>query len=63
MPSPGVGAREVEFREVINAARCLVRSGGGRRMLLIHLARGRRSMAGFGNWRGAFCSRPSTTWR
>lgn len=43
MPEPGRMGRpwEVEFREVINAVRYLVRSGCGWRMLLIH----------FGHWR------------
>src|ERR1700721_1308202 len=38
MPKPGRRGRprEVEFREVINAVRYLVRSGGGWRMLPIH---------------------------
>ena len=38
MPKPGRRGRprEVDFREVINAVRYLVRSGGGRRMLPIH---------------------------
>jgi transposase len=38
MPKPGRRGRprEVDFREVINAVRYLVRSGGGWRMLPIH---------------------------
>ena len=38
MPKPGRRGRprEVEFREVINAVRYLVRSGGGWRMLPVH---------------------------
>ena len=46
MPKPGRRGRprEVEFREVINAVRYLVRSGGGWRMLPIH----------FGHWRTAY---------
>lgn len=46
MPSPGRRGRprEVEFREVINAVRYLVRLGGGRRMLPIH----------FGHWRTVY---------
>src|SRR5215207_3241076 len=43
MPKPGRRGRprEVEFREVINAVRYLVRSGCGWRMLPVH----------FGHWR------------
>ncbi len=43
MPEPGRRGRprEVEFREVINAVRYLVRSGCGWRMLPVH----------FGHWR------------
>src|SRR3954466_10476462 len=43
MPQPGGRGRprEVEFREVINAVRYLVRSGCGWRMLPVH----------FGHWR------------
>ena len=65
MPKPGRRGRprEVEFREVINAVRYLVRSGCGWRMLPNHFGPGRRSTAGSASWRGAFCSRPSTTWR
>lgn len=46
MPAPGRRGRprEVEFREVINAVRYLVRSGGGWRMLPIH----------FGHWRTVY---------
>jgi hypothetical protein len=38
MPKPGRRGlpREVDFREVINTVRYLVRSGGGWRMLPIH---------------------------
>lgn len=43
MPKPG-RPREVEFREVINAVRYLVRSGCGWRMLPIH----------FGHWRTVY---------
>src|SRR5688572_30235519 len=45
MPKPGRCGRprEVEFREVINAVRYLVRSGCGWRMLLVH----------FGPWQTA----------
>ena len=66
MPKPGRRGRprEVEFREVINAVRYLVRSGCGWRMLPVHfgpLADGLRLVPA--SWRGASCSRPSTTWR
>jgi transposase len=46
MPVPGRRGRprEVEFREVINAVRCLVRSGCGWRMLPVH----------FGHWRTVY---------
>lgn len=46
MPGPGRRGRprEVEFREVINAVRYLVRSGCGWRMLPIH----------FGHWRTVY---------
>src|SRR6478735_8403907 len=46
MPKPGRRGRprEVEFREVINAVRYLVRSGCGWRMLPIH----------FGHWRTVY---------
>ncbi|GBQ49660.1 transposase [Komagataeibacter europaeus LMG 18890] len=46
MPEPGrMGRpREIEFREVINAVRYLVRSGCGWRMLPIH----------FGHWRTVY---------
>lgn len=46
MPKPGRRGRprEVEFREVINAVRYLVRSGGGWRMLPVH----------FGHWRTVY---------
>jgi transposase len=46
MPKPGRRGRprEVEFREVINAVRYLVRSGGGWRMLPVH----------FGPWRTVY---------
>jgi transposase len=46
MPKPGRRGRprEVEFREVINAVRYLVRSGCGWRMLPIH----------FGPWRTVY---------
>jgi|SRR4051794_3217385 transposase len=65
MPKPGRRGRprEVEFREVINAVRYLVRSGGGWRMLPVHFGPWQRCTAGSGNWPGASCSRPSTTWR
>lgn len=65
MPKPGRRGcpRDADFREVINAVRYLVRSGRGWRMRRSISAPGRRSTAGFANWRGAFCSRPSTTWR
>jgi transposase len=48
MPKPGRRGRprEVDFREVINAVRYLVRSGCGWRMLPIHLGNGRQSIAG-----------------
>ena len=53
MPEPGRRGRprEVEFREVVNAVRYLVRSGCGWRMLPVH----------FGHWRtvyGWFRERP-----
>src|SRR5215203_3402059 len=46
MPKPGRRGRprEVEFREVINAVRYLVRSGCGWRMLPVH----------FGHWRTVY---------
>ena len=46
MPKPGRRGRprEIEFREVINAVRYLVRSGCGWRMLPIH----------FGHWRTVY---------
>ncbi|WP_259650288.1 transposase, partial [Gluconacetobacter diazotrophicus] len=46
MPEPGRTGRprEIEFREVINAVRYLVRSGCGWRMLPIH----------FGHWRTVY---------
>jgi transposase len=49
MPKPGRrgGPREVDFREVINAVRYLVRSGGGWRMLPIH----------FGAWQTVYACR------
>ena len=61
MPKPGrMGRpRETDFREVINAVRYLVRSGCGWRMLPHHFI-GERFTVGSANWRGAFCSRPST---
>jgi hypothetical protein len=57
MPKPGRRdrQREVDFREVINAVRYLVRSGCGWRMLPIRSGLGRRSMIGSANWHGAFC--------
>lgn len=64
MPKPGRHGRprEIEFREVINAVRYLVRSGCGWRMLPVHFEHWRTvSMTGSGNWRGASCSRRSTT--
>ena len=65
MPKPGRRGRprEVDFREVINAVRYLVRSGCGWRMLPIHFGPGRRSTAGSAGSRGGSCSRPSTMWR
>ena len=46
MPKPGRHGRprEIEFREVINAVRYLVRSGCGWRMLPVH----------FGHWRTVY---------
>ena len=48
MPEPGWRGRprELGFRAAINAMRHLVRSGGGWRMLLIHVAIGRRFLRG-----------------
>src|SRR5690606_34887523 len=43
--------REVDFREVINAVRCLVGSGPAGGCCRFTLGRGRRSTAGFANWR------------
>ena len=65
MPQPGRRGRprEVEFREVINAVRYLVRSGCGWRMLPAHFGLGVRSTAGSASWRGGSCSRRSMTWR
>ena len=65
MPKPGRRGRprEVEFREVINAVRYLVRSGCGWRMLPAHFGHGGQSMAGSENWPDASCSRPSMMWR
>lgn len=62
MPKPGRRGRprEVDFREVINAVRYLVRSGCGWRMLPIISARGRQSKAGSGSWHAVSCSRQST---
>ena len=50
MPKPGRRGRprEVDFREVINAVRYLVRSGCGWRMLPIH----------FGAWQTVYVNRP-----
>lgn len=50
MPRPGRRGRprDVDFREVINAVRYLVRSGCGWRMLPIHFGAWQTSMAGFG---------------
>ncbi|WP_287118910.1 transposase [Mesorhizobium sp.] len=64
MPKPGRRGRprEVDFRQVINAVRYLVRSGCGWRMLPIHFGPWQTAMGGFGSWRGGFCTRPSTTW-
>lgn len=54
--------REGDFRKVVNPCATWsapVAAGGCCRSTL---GRGRRSTAGFANWRGGFCSRPSKTW-
>ena len=65
MPKPGRRGRprEVEFREVINAVRYLVRSGGGWRMLPVHFGPWQTVYGYSASWPGAFCFRLSTTWR
>ncbi|GLI91130.1 hypothetical protein LMG27198_01220 [Methylocystis echinoides] len=51
--------REVEFLEVINAVRYLVRSGCAWRMLPVHFGHCERSMAGSANWHGVSFSKRS----
>ena len=65
MPRPGHrgGPREVEFREVINAVRYLVRSGCGWRMLPIHFGPWQTVYGWFRELARRFLFRPSTTWR
>jgi hypothetical protein len=53
--------RTVEFREVINAVRYLVRSGCGWGMLPIHFGPWQTIYWWFRRLQG-FCFRPSTTW-
>jgi len=64
MPEPGrMGRpREIEFREVINAVRYLVRSGCGWRMLPIYIEHWHTVYGWFRELTHGFCSRPSTTW-
>jgi hypothetical protein len=59
MPKPGRRGRprEVDFREVINAVRYLVRSGAAGGCCRSISGRGRQSMAGSGSWPGGSCSR------
>lgn len=63
MPKPGRRGRprEVDFREVINAVRYLVRLDCGWRMLPSISGRGRRPMAGYANWPAGSCFRQSMT--
>lgn len=63
MPKPGRRGRprEVNFREVINAVRYLVRSGCGGAFCRSISAPGRRSMAGFWELARRFLFRRSTT--
>ena len=62
MPKPGRRGRprEVEFREVINAVRYLVRSGCGWRMLPVHFGHWRTVYGWFGELARRFLFRPST---
>jgi transposase len=53
--------REVDFREVINAVRYLLRSGCGWRMLPVHFGAWQTVIAGFGPWHAGSCFRRSTT--
>lgn len=53
--------RDVDFREVINAVRYLLLSGGGWRMLPIHFGAWQTLNGWFGNWRVGSCSRRSMT--
>src|SRR5688572_12289306 len=64
MPRPGRCGRprEVEFREVINAVRYLVRSGCVWRMLPVHFRPWQTVYGWFRELARRF-SRPSTTWR
>jgi len=64
MPKPGRRGRprEVEFREVINAVRYLVRSGCGWRMLPVHFGHWRTVYGCSASSRDGSCSKPSTTW-
>src|ERR1700722_17667704 len=50
--------REVEFREVINAVRYLVRSGCGWRMLPIHFGPWQAVYGWFREWAGLSLSQP-----
>lgn len=62
MPKPGRRGRprEVDFREVINAVRYLVRSGCGWADAADPLWTLADGLWLVESWRGGFCSRPST---
>lgn len=65
MPRPGRRGRprEVEFREVINAVRYLVRSGCGWRMLPIHFGPWQTAYGWFRELARRFLFQTTTTWR